>query len=50
MTDKLRYKKINEFLENLNTREKRYILKRAQQALMQEDALKVEFTVNGAKI
>lgn len=47
--EKLRYKKISEFLEDLNTREKKYILKKIQQDILQ-DVLKVDFTINGIKI
>lgn len=47
--EKLRYKKISEFLEDLNHREKKYILKKIQQDILQ-DVLKVDFTINGIKL
>ena len=48
--EKLRYKKINEFLQDLNNREKQYIIKRLQSDILKEFVCKVDFTVNGAKI
>lgn len=45
----LRYKKISEFLQNLNNREKNYILKKLQKDILQ-DVMTVNFTINGKKI
>ena len=45
----LRYKKINDFLQELNNREKNYIFKKLQKEILQ-DILTVNFTVNGQKI
>lgn len=47
--ENLRYKKISEFLQGLNNREKNYILKKLQKDILQ-DVLTVNFTVNGQKI
>lgn len=49
--EKLRYKKISEFLQDLNPREKKYILKKIQQDILQ-DILKVDctITIDGKKI
>lgn len=47
--ERLRYKKISEFLQELNNREKKYILKKLQKDILQ-DILTVNFTVNGQKI
>lgn len=47
--EKLRYKKISEFLENLNNREKKYIFKKIQQDIL-KDILTVDFTINGQKV
>ena len=47
--ENLRYKKISEFLQSLNNREKKYILKKLQKDILQ-DILTVNFTVNGQKI
>lgn len=48
--EKLRYKKINEFLTDLNNREKQYIIKRLQADILKDIICQVDFTVNGAKI
>lgn len=48
--DKLRYKKINDFIQDLNTREKQYIIKKLQTDILKDFAFQVDFTVNGAKI
>lgn len=45
----LRYKKISTFLQDLNNREKHYILKKLQKDILQ-DIFNVNFTVNGQKI
>ena len=47
--ENLRYKKISEFLQDLNNREKKYIFKKLQKDILQ-DILTVNFTVNGQKI
>ena len=47
--ENLRYKKISEFLQGLNNREKKYILKKLQKDILQ-NVLTVDFTVNGQKI
>lgn len=47
--ENLRYKKISTFLQDLNNREKKYILKKLQKDILQ-DILTVNFTVNGQKI
>lgn len=47
--ENLRYKKISEFLQDLNNREKKYILKKLQKDILQ-NVLTVDFTVNGQKI
>jgi len=47
--ENLRYKKISKFLQELNNREKNYILKKLQKDILQ-DILTVNFTVNGQKI
>lgn len=47
--ERLRYKKISEFLQDLNNREKQYILKKVQQDIL-KDVLSVNFTINGKKI
>lgn len=47
--ENLRYKKISEFLQDLNNREKHYILKKLQKDILQ-DVMTVDFTVNGQKI
>lgn len=47
--ENLRYKKISEFLQELNNRKKKYILKKLQKDILQ-DILTVNFTVNGQKI
>lgn len=47
--ENLRYKKISTFLQDLNNREKHYILKKLQKDILQ-DVLKVDFTVNGEKV
>lgn len=47
--ENLRYKKISEFLQNLNNREKNYILKKLQKDILQ-DVMTVNFTINGKKI
>mgnify|MGYP005934597937 FL=1 len=47
--ENLRYKKISEFLQGLNNREKHYILKKLQKDILQ-DVITVDFTVNGQKI
>lgn len=48
--EKLRYKKINKFIQDLNNREKQYIIKRLQADILKDFVCKVDFTVNGAKI
>lgn len=47
--ESLRYKKICNFLQDLNDREKKYILKKLQKDILQ-DVMTVDFTVNGQKI
>lgn len=47
--ENLRYKKIIEFLQGLNNREKHYILKKLQKDILQ-DVMTVNFTINGKKI
>lgn len=47
--ENLRYKKISEFLQGLNNREKHYILKKLQKDILQ-NVITVDFTVNGQKI
>ena len=47
--ENLRYKKISEFLQSLNNREKHYILKKLQKDILQ-DVMTVNFTINGKKI
>ena len=47
--ENLRYKKISEFLQGLNNREKHYILKKLQKDILQ-DVMAVNFTINGKKI
>ena len=47
--ENLRYKKISAFLQDLNNREKKYILKKLQKDILQ-NVLTVDFTVNGQKI
>lgn len=47
--ENLRYKKISEFLQGLNNREKHYILKKLQKDILQ-DVMTVNFTINGKKI
>mgnify|MGYP005865821427 CR=1 FL=1 len=47
--ENLRYKKISDFLQGLNNREKHYILKKLQKDILQ-DVITVDFTVNGQKI
>lgn len=47
--DNLRYKKITTFLQDLNSREKHYILKKLQKDILQ-DVFNVNFTINGQKI
>jgi hypothetical protein len=47
--ERLRYKKISEFLQDLNNREKQYILKKVKQDIL-KDVLTVNFTINGKKI
>lgn len=47
--ENLRYKKIKAFLSDLNNREKKYILKKIQEDILQ-DVLTVDFTVNGQKV
>lgn len=47
--ESLRYKKISTFLSELNNREKKYILKKIKQDIL-EDITQVDFTVNGQKI
>lgn len=47
--ENLRYKKISAFLQDLNNREKHYILKKLQKDILQ-DVFNVNFTVNGQKI
>lgn len=47
--ENLRYKKISEFLQDLNNREKNYILKKLQKDILQ-DVMTVNFTINGKKI
>lgn len=47
--ESLRYKKISAFLQDLNNREKHYILKKLQKDILQ-DVFNVDFTVNGQKI
>lgn len=44
----LRYKKISAFLQDLNNREKHYILKKLQKDILQ-DVMTVNFTINGKK-
>lgn len=47
--ENLRYKKITDFLNSLNNREKKYILKKIQQDIL-SDVITVDFTVNGQKL
>lgn len=47
--ESLRYKKISAFLQDLNNREKHYILKKLQKDILQ-DVFNVDFTVNGEKV
>lgn len=47
--EKLRYKKISDFLQGLNNKEKKYIFKKLQKDILQ-DISTVNFTVNGQKI
>lgn len=47
--ENLRYKKISAFLQDLNNREKNYILKKLQKDILQ-DVFTVNFTVNGQKV
>jgi hypothetical protein len=46
--ENLRYKKISAFLQDLNNREKHYILKKLQKDILQ-DVMTVNFTINGKK-
>lgn len=47
--ENLRYKKISAFLQDLNNREKHYILKKLQKDILQ-DVFNVDFTINGQKV
>lgn len=48
--EKLHYKKINDFMQNLNKREKKYIIKKLKNELFQDEMLQVNFTINNQKI
>lgn len=48
--EKLHCKKINEFIENLNEREKIYIYKKLKNDFLSMQVLQVDFTINGEKI
>jgi hypothetical protein len=48
--ENLRYKKISTFLSDLNNREKKYICKKLNKEILQNEVLKVAFTVNGEKL
>ena len=44
--EKLRYKKINEIINTLNEREKKYILKKIQKELEKVEVQHLDFTIN----
>lgn len=50
--EKLRYNKIKKFLEDLNTREKQYIIKKLQEQIIENDVDNVSMTIyiQGKKI
>lgn len=45
--ENLRYKKITDFINTLNTREKHYIFKKIQKDILQNEVLTTNFTING---
>ena len=45
--EKLRYKKIRDFIDELNDREKKYILKKIKKEIFQNEVLTTNFTING---
>lgn len=45
--EKLRYKKITDFINELNNREKKYILKKIKKEILQNEVLTTNFTING---
>ena len=47
---RLRYNKIKNFIQDLNTREKEYIIKKLTEQVIDEKVTVVDFTINGKKI
>lgn len=45
--EKLRYNKIKKFLEDLNTREQKYIIRKLQKNVLDTKIDEVNFTING---
>jgi len=48
--EKLNYKKINEFIANLNEREKKYTIKRIRDEIYKNEYMNVNFTINNIKV
>lgn len=46
---RLRQKKINEFIENLNEREQKYMLNKLKSEIQQRESGKLNFTINNKK-
>lgn len=46
----LRYRKIINFINTLNTREKKYLIKKIQEEIINKEITIVNFTINGKKV
>lgn len=46
---KLRAKKINDFVSTLNEREQKYVLEKLKDIIEERENFKVNFTINGKK-
>lgn len=48
--EKLRYKKIRDFLEGLNEREQNYLYRKLKEEIIEKEIEQVNFTINGKQI
>lgn len=48
--ENVKYKSINDFINTLTPKEKKYIYKKLKREIIDNEALQVNFTINGEKV
>ena len=48
--ENVKYKKINDFINTLTPKEKKFLYKKLKKELFENDFLQVNFTINGEKV